>query len=232
MFRIAKTALLPFGAVLLLAADPSWKTKDISQWNEQEAKLVLTDSPWVKKTTPAPLAPVNEASRRQGGSWGGGQGTGIDSIGMASLVGGSQQPGKRRAKLNQLDAVEVRWESARPVRVAELKAHDTDAPDWEGNFYVVAVYDVPGLDINSKALPGELRTKAFLQSEGKKPLKPARVDLLPQVGNLTTVVYLFPRSVEFTVDDNRIEFGAQFGRLSMGQYFYTQEMQYQGKLEL
>jgi hypothetical protein len=38
--------------------------------------------------------------------------------------------------------------------------------------------------------------------------------------------------VEFTVDDNRIEFGAQFGRLSMVQYFYTQEMQYQGKLEL
>jgi hypothetical protein len=235
MFQIAKSVLLPFsaGAVLLLAADPSWKAKDISQWNEQEANLVLTDSPWVKKATPAPLPPVNEASRRQGGSWGGGQNAGLDSLSMGSLIGGSsQQPGKRRAKLNQVDPVEVRWESARPVRAAELKAKDTDAPDWEGNFYVVAVYDVPGLDINSKALPGALKQESLLQLEGKKPLKPARVDLLPQVGGLTTVVYLFPRSVEITMDDKRIEFTAQFGRLSMAQYFYTQEMQYQGKLEL
>src|ERR1700690_2825885 len=72
MLRIAKSVLLPFGAALLLAADPSWKTKDISQWNEQEAKLLLTDSPWVKKATPAALPPQNEASRRQGGQGGGG----------------------------------------------------------------------------------------------------------------------------------------------------------------
>lgn len=231
MYRIAKLVLLPVGAVLLLGADPSWKTKDISQWNEQEAKLLLSDSPWVKKATPALLPPQNEASRRQGGSWGGGQSVGLDALSAASLIGGSQQPGKRRAKLNQ-DAVEIRWESARTVRAAELKAKDTDAPDWEGSFYVVAVYDVPGLDINAKALAGELKTKSILQADGKKPLKPVRVDLLPQVGNLTTVVYLFPRTVEFTLEDQRIEFSAQFGRLSMAQYFYTQDMQYQGKLEL
>jgi hypothetical protein len=169
-------------------------------------------------------------------SGGGGQGTGVDSLSAASLFGGfgggSQQPGKRRAKLNQVDPVEVRWESARPVRAAELKAHDTDAPGWEGSFYVVAVYDVPGLDINSKALPGALKQESFLQLDGKKPLKPVRVDLLPQVGNLTTVVYLFPRSVEITLEDKRVEFRAMFGRLFMAQYFYTEEMQYQGKLEL
>ncbi len=233
MFRIAKSALLPLGAVLLLAADPSWKTKDISQWNEQEAKLLLTDSPWVKKTTPATLAPQNEALRRAGGTWGGGQSAGVDALNPATLlVSGGQQPGKRRAKLNQVDAVEIRWESARPVRAAELKAHDTDAPDWEGSFYVIAVYDVPGLDINSKALPGALKKEAVLQTDGKKPLRPVQVDLLPQVGGLTTVVYRFPRSVEITMEDTRIEFTAQFGRLSMAQYFYTQEMQYQGKLEL
>jgi hypothetical protein len=238
MFHIAKSVLLPFGAVLLLAADPSgntpaWKTKDISQWNEQEAKLLLADSPWVKKTTPAPLPPQNEASRRQGGQWGGGQGTGVDSLSAASLFGGgSQQPGKRRAKLNQVDPVEVRWESARPVRAAELKAHDTDAPDWEGSFYVVAVYDVPGLDINAKALPGALKQESSLELDGKKPLKPVRVDLLPQVGNLTTVVYLFPRSMEITLEDKQVEFRAMFGRLFIAQYFYTEQMRFQGKLEL
>jgi hypothetical protein len=231
MFRIAKSVLLPFGAVLLFAADPSWKTKDISQWNEQEAKLLLTDSPWVKKATPAQLAPQNEALRREGGQWGGGQSVGTEALNTSSLFGGAQQPGKRRAKLN-LNALEVRWESALTVRAAEAKARDTDAPDWEGSFYVVSVYDVPGLDINSKALAGELKGKSTLQADGKKPLKPVRVDLLPQVGTLTTVVYLFPRAVEFTTADERIEFTAQFGRLSMAQYFYTQEMQFHGKLEL
>ena len=47
-----------------------------------------------------------------------------------------------------------------------------------------------------------------------------------------TVVYLFPRSANITVEDQRIEFWAKFGRLSVTQYFYPQEMQFQGKLEL
>src|SRR5579863_7100303 len=103
MLPIAKSVLIPFGAVLLLAAEPSWKTKDISQWNEQEAKLLLTDSPWVKKATPAALPPQNEALRRAGGQWGGGQSAGTDALNPANLFGGgsgSQQLGKRRAKLN------------------------------------------------------------------------------------------------------------------------------------
>jgi hypothetical protein len=233
MFQIAKSALLPFGAVLLLAGDPSWKTKDVSQWSEQEARMLLTDSPWVKRTTPAPLPAQNEASRRQGGKFGGGQGIGVEPINLSTLAGVSaQQPGKRRAKLSQTDPVEVRWESARPIRAAELKAHDTDAPDWEGTPYVIAVYDVPGLDINSKALAGELKNEAYLMRDGKKDLKPVRVDLLPQVGSLTTVVYFFSRTQEITMEDKRIEFMAVFGRLFTAQYFYTQEMQYQGKLEL
>jgi len=35
-----------------------------------------------------------------------------------------------------------------------------------------------------------------------------------------------------SADDQRIEFTAQFGRLTMAQYFYTAEMQFQGKLQL
>lgn len=233
MFPIAKCVLLPVGAALLLAADPSWKSKDISQWNEQEAKQVLADSPWIKRTTPAPLPLQNEASRRAGGKFGGGQGIGAEPIALNTLTGvGAPQPGKRRSKLNQQDPLEVRWESARTIRAAELKVHDTDAPDWEGSPYVIAVYDVPGLDINSKSLAGELKKEAYILRDGKKDLKPVRVDLLPQVGNLTTVVYFFSRSEEITTEDKRIEFTAMFGRLFIAQYFYTEDMQFQGKLEL
>jgi hypothetical protein len=58
------------------------------------------------------------------------------------------------------------------------------------------------------------------------------VNLLPQEGGLTTIVYLFPRSEEITAQDKRVEFDAVFGRLSLAQYFYPSLMQLQGKLEL
>jgi hypothetical protein len=58
------------------------------------------------------------------------------------------------------------------------------------------------------------------------------VNLLPQDGGLTTIVYLFPRSGEITADDKRVEFTAVFGRLFLAQYFYPAQMQFQGKLKL
>ena len=53
-----------------------------------------------------------------------------------------------------------------------------------------------------------------------------------QEGDLTTVVFLFPRTIEITLENKRIEFTTVFGRISVTQVFYTQEMQFQGKLEL
>jgi hypothetical protein len=231
MHIVAKSALLPVCAALLLAADPSWKTKDVAQWNEDEAHLLLTESPWVKKASPTLLPQQNEASRRAGGQWGGGQSAGLDALTPSALLG-PVQPGKRRAKLGGAVTLEIRWESALPVRAAEAKTHDTDAPDWEGDLYAISVYDVPGLDINEKKLADELKRVASLMREGKKDLKPARVDLLPQVGGLTTVVYFFSRTEEITMDDKRIEFAALLGRLSLTQYFFTDQMQFRGKLEL
>jgi hypothetical protein len=58
------------------------------------------------------------------------------------------------------------------------------------------------------------------------------VNLLPQDGGLTTVVYLFPRSEAITAEDKRVEFTAVFGRLFVAQYFYPSQMQFQGRLEL
>ena len=63
--------------MLLMAAAPSWKGKQMEQWTEQDAKLILTNSPWVKKVTPALMPPLNEDQRRQGGQMGGGEGIGM-----------------------------------------------------------------------------------------------------------------------------------------------------------
>jgi hypothetical protein len=232
MQRVSKAPLLIVFAALLTASGPSWTSKPPRQWDEADAKQILSDSPWVKKATPAELLVRNESAVRQSGGMGGGQSVGIEALNASVLTGiGASQPTRRGARPKGLQ-VEVRWESALPVRAAELKAKEEDLPEWQGSVYAVAIYDVPGLDVNQKSLPKELSKEAYLKRDGKKDLKPVGVNLLPQEGGLTTIVYLFPRSEEITTEDARVEFAAVFGRLSLAQYFYPAQMRFQGKLEL
>lgn len=203
--------------------------KPVRDWNEQDAKEFLSSSPWVKKATPTQLPNVSEAARRQSGRMGGGQGVNLEALRPSSVTGVGAEPSRKRRR--GPGPVEIRWESALPVRTAEQAAHEEDPPTWEGDMYAIAVYDVPGLDLDSKGLSTELQRAAFLRL-GRKDLRPTRVDLLPQEGDLTTVVYLFPRTIEIAPEEERIEFTTVFGRLSVTQYFYPKEMQLQGRLEL
>jgi hypothetical protein len=220
-------------AGLLMAAGPPWADKPVEQWNEQDAKQILSNSPWVKKITPAQLPNVSEEARRQSGRMGGGQGQGVGltALGPSAVTGvGSGEPSRKRRR--GPGPVEVRWESARPVRIAEKTAREDDPPAWQGDMYAIAIYDVPGLDVDQKGLAAELKHGALLKAGHKKELRPAEVQLLPQEGDLTTIVYLFPRSVEISIDQARVEFWAKFGRLTITQNFVPREMQFEGKLEL
>ncbi|MBV9744042.1 MAG: hypothetical protein JO099_09785, partial [Acidobacteriia bacterium] len=47
------------------------------------------------------------------------------------------------------------------------------------------------------------------------------------------VVYFFPRDKnEITAQDRRVEFQAKIGRLQVSESFFTEDMNYQGKMEL
>ncbi len=230
MRRILKASVFPFSVVLLMAADTSWKTKQIPQWSEEDARQLLSKSPWVQRATPGVLPQQSEAARRAGGKMGGGQGVGSEALSPASLLGTNTKTHAARPNLYKL--LEIRWESAGPVRAAETKSHEEDAPEFDSDSYAIAVYDVPALDISEKGLASDLRRDAALAREGKRDLKPSQVNLLPQANGRTTVVYLFPRSDAITPADKRITFTAEFGHVSVAQYFYTKEMQFQGKLEL
>jgi hypothetical protein len=232
MHKVSKAPLLMIFAALLMASGPSWWTKSPREWNEADAKQFLASSPWVRKTMPVELPPRNESEMRSSGLMGTGQSVGAEAFSASTLTGiGANQTSRRRAKPRPLE-VEVRWESASPVRAAELKSREEILPEWQGPMYAIAVYDVPGLDGNPKALSKFLSKEAYLKRDGKKDLKPVRVNLLPQDGGLTTIVYLFPRSEAITAEDKRVEFTAVFGRLFLAQYFYPAQMQFQGKLEL
>jgi len=232
MCKLSKVPSLLIFAALLTASGPPWISKPPRQWDETDAKQILTDSPWVKKAMPVELLLRNESAVRQSGGMGTGQSVGLEALSTSALTGiGANQPTRRGARPKALQ-VEVRWESALPVRAAELKAKEEDLPEWEGSVYAIAVYDVPGLNVNQKAVIKGLSKEAYLKRDGKKDLKPVGVNLLPQEGGLTTIVYLFPRSEEITAEDRRVEFSAVFGRLSLAEYFYPAQMQFLGKLEL
>jgi hypothetical protein len=137
------------------------------------------------------------------------------------------------ANSGQAVSLKLRWESAFPVREAELKNRDTTAPTVDEDHYAIAVYGVPNRIANgdSKSLAGQLKKEAAIKRDGKKDLKPSSVEVL-QFADGLVIVYLFPRSQEITRQDRRLGFEAKIGRMEFTQFFYTADMVYQNKLEL
>jgi hypothetical protein len=213
-----------------MAADPSWIDKDISQWTEQDAVRVLTRSPWVSAATVTLLPARSEAQARDGGRMGGGRAAGLEALDPANLMGLGKASKGFASSIEKRKTLTVRWESALPIRSAEKKAGE-DAPSWEGDYYAIAIYGVPGLE-DRRTLPVELTKGAFLRRWGKKDVKPARVEVIITDEKLATLVYLFPRTEQITRQDRQMWFTAQIGQLFLEQAFDAGEMQLHGKLEL
>ncbi len=143
--------------------------------------------------------------------------------------GAGQTGGNRGGNSNQPPDLKLRWESAQPVRAAELKTHDADAPTVDENHYAIAVYGVPRRFETVAA--DSLKKQAALKRDGKKDLKPASVQVL-QRDNGPVIVYLFPKDKAITAQDKRVEFDAKIGRLAFTKSFFLDDMMWQDKLAL
>jgi len=233
-------------SLLALAAfaqdNPAWKSKQIADWSEDDAKQVMADSPWVKTFLPTLGPPQSAAVRpRMGGIGMPGIGIGMPGVGMGrprypgGYPGGNGYPGGQSdtGSSTDLPKLTLRWESAMPVRSAELKAHDNDAPVIDDKHYAIAVYGVPNRYLigEKKTLEGQLRKEATLRRDGKKDIKPSSVDVIDKPDG-PVVVYEFSTSNEITKDDHRVEFNAKMGRLQLDQSFFPDDMVWQGKREL
>jgi len=147
MFALRMPIVFLTGAILLLAADPPWKTKAPANWSEDDAFLVLSNSPWAKTTVAGITRLQSEDERRAGGEMGQAKGVGFDGIqngqkpmpNMSSIVGGPNANPKRTG--NQTFAkLRVVWENVLPVHVAELKSHEVEPPTVSEDGYMVVVY--------------------------------------------------------------------------------------------
>ena len=144
-----KVTLSLAAVVVLTAADPSWMGKASSSWTEDDARQILNNSPWAKTVTVTVMPLQSEDARRESGNMGQPHGVGFDGI--------EQKSNLPKVPTSVLDLFKVdnsvraepsvtlllRWESALPVRVAELKSHVMEPPTLEGDGYRLAVYGIP-----------------------------------------------------------------------------------------
>lgn len=228
-------------AAHLLAADPVWKSKPADQWTEEDAKQVLDNSPWARQTSAVITRRLTEDQLREAGQMGQPRtvgNVGVDPKGSGPKVSpnvfsgpGGDDRGLR--SLPQSIRLKLRWESALPIRLAELKSHRVEPPTLQGDGYSIAVYGVPGGDFKGDPtkLGEPLKSLAALKREGKKDVRPISVEVFLRE-NGVVVVYVFPLSAEISKKDGRIRFEAQIGRIVLAQDFELSEMEFVGKLEL
>jgi len=219
-------------AIALMAADPAWMNKPVSDWDQRDARQVLAGSPWVKYVIPAPLPAQSEAQRGDGGVMGGGRSVGLEAFAASNLIGigPRSRPEESDSSRDGPQPLAIRWESALPVRNAESRAGGQNPPRWNGEFYVIAVYGVQAPP-HPKEFENELKRTSYLKLD-KKLVQPARVDIVPTGKGLARILYLFPRSRPITTESAQVEFIAEMGQYYVAQFFNPREMQLQGKLEL
>jgi hypothetical protein len=229
--RLAPAFSLAFSLALPLCAEHPWQSRPYADWTEREAKQVLSDSPWAKQTearlsTPPGFSTPGNRSPLGDGIHGSIGGT-IGTYGTRGVDGEVGADGREPAPSAISTPVTVRWESALPVRQAELKLHQ-EAQSAEEPVYVIAILGLPReIEIYN---PQELRSRAFLKIKGRKRIPAADVKIvMPE--DKPVVLLVFPKTQRIAPGDKEIEFTMN-GVLELRQKFTVKEMICLGELEL
>jgi hypothetical protein len=233
---------LPVSVGLLMAGDTAWKDKPIPGWTGQDVQEVLLNSPWSRIVSAGITRRQSEDELRAGGKMGQPTGIGYDGVGTPrpkphlpiNSVVDLVKPDPYVAPPTEYFKLRLRWESALPVRAAELKSGFIPPPVSGDEGYNLAVYGIPGeyFKGDPKSLGDPLKSLAALKREGKKDVKPSKVEVFQGGPDGVVVVYVFPLSAEITKNDGSIEFSAQIGRLVIAQAFNLEDMLFQGKLAI
>jgi hypothetical protein len=143
MERKWQLSLLPISVALVCAADQPWKDKQVAEWNADDAEAGPDRLSLGQTVKPTMDRSAQSSQRRSGGGMGRGGGIGMGGVGIGLPgMGGGRRGGewsgpggggygwRRRGGMddgtgtdyNEPPPLKVRWESAFPIREAELKA--------------------------------------------------------------------------------------------------------------
>jgi len=235
-------SILAVGSVLTVLAKDFWDDKPFTQWSQQEAMRVLSESPWARTQTV------------MAGTLGGGQQqSNSDRVKSMPSV---RSPGSNSgAALSQAgvsfgagDAVPlfVRWHSSVRIRQAlgRLGQIQQSVPEAEVRKFVeepVEDYQIavtgPMLEAFNELSLSSLQEKTFLASKKDKAKKIAlKSYVAPKDRRDGVALFSFSRAVDgkpaLSPDDEEVEFVTQANKISLKASFKLARMVNDGKLDL
>lgn len=242
-------AILMLSIGLLWAKD-FWKEKPYTEWTQEEARKMVSDSPWahaVRIISPMATAlsapPATDTGGAMSTTGGGGYGP---------VAGG--QPGTPSGQMAEGGApvpetvYNVWWYSARTwrqgmARLQQLRgtASAEQAKDFVENRPAEYVIAVRGDDMRAFQGVSEdaLRSGTYLRARrAKRKLAPARVEMQRTADGqrLSTVLFHFPRTVEgepfIAPDEKGVDFVCDIKGLSISTSFDVRNMKAGGELDL
>src|ERR1700746_3357925 len=115
--------VLSFVLFHLCAADAVWKSKPAAQWTAEDAKQILSKSPWAREVNAVVTRRMTEDQLREAGQMGqprGGGNEGVDPKGSGppvspNIFSGPGGDDRSSRSLAQPIKLNVRWENALPV---------------------------------------------------------------------------------------------------------------------
>lgn len=218
-------ALVIFFAACLMAAN-FWQ-KPYTEWSDKEVTKMMTDSPWVKSTSVTMSFPGGNAAPPPtggGGGFGGGRGGGPQ--GQFDVGGGAP-------------SIEIlaRFESALPMRQALVRRNKpADAEkilSEEPKSYEIVLSGALGMFVMGPPdqVSQRLKEVTTLSSGKTGAIKPEQIQV-GQPGRTMDVLFVFPRTTPFTVEDQEVEFATKLGTSSLKYKFKLKDMVVNGKLEM
>lgn len=234
-----KTAglLLLFG--FGLAAAEFWQ-KPYMEWSDKDAGKMMTDSPWAKSASVSMGGPGGGGGAPPAMPPGGGGGFG----GGGPQGGGGSEfgPGAQGSAPPTFDVV-ARWQSALPIREAFVRLKFGGEADkspeaskvleQQERPYEIVLSGPMGMFLGGK--PGDaakaLSEVSLLSSRRTGPIKPVQIEV-GKPGKTMDVVFVFPRSMPFTLEDKEVELITKLGASTLKYKFKLKDMVLNGKLEM
>jgi hypothetical protein len=214
-----------------LSSADFWQSKPFTEWNEKDVQKLLQSSPWARPVSVAASGAAASAANASPLD-------GFSGLGNRKGVNPGDSSGAR-----SLVTVVVRWQSAKPVRQAAVKAkygneagtspEAKKALDEPSDHYIISICGLPAnaFDGNPDHLRQQMLAQGMLVIKGREPIRP--VDFITEGDGPTAQgMFVFPKTILITEDDKDAEFIVKIRDYNIRQKFHLKDMVYNGQLDL
>lgn len=238
-----RTLLITLVITAPLFAGDVWKEKKPSEWSAEDAKRVVTKSPWAKEApaqmnVPGSIGGPGLGGAMPGPEMGGGMGGGMPGgdVGMSGPGMGGRMPrgggGADSPSGNwQLPKFTVAWESAAPIREARARLEQKLPPKAAfPEFYVVSVSGFPkmGRQPDPTRSKDKLLESTALLRKNKDAIRAVDVEFAT-AGGAAIMLFYFPRGEAIDPAEKEVAFETQMGPMKVKAKFSPKEMAFDGK---